>query len=66
MAAARKKDAERHIRVIEQFYEVLLEAAGNAMMSVYLQSLRSRLARLRSFSLSQRNARRSASARRPD
>ncbi len=52
-AAARKKDTERHIRAIEQFYEILLEGAGNAMMSGYLQSLRSRLARLRSFSLAQ-------------
>jgi DNA-binding GntR family transcriptional regulator len=51
--AARKKSAERHIRAVEQFYEILLEAAGNAMISAYLQSLRSRLARLRSFSLSQ-------------
>jgi GntR family transcriptional regulator, trigonelline degradation regulator len=52
-AAARKKDMERHIRAIEQFYEVLLDAAGNTMMSLYLQSLRSRVARLRSFSLAQ-------------
>jgi DNA-binding GntR family transcriptional regulator len=51
--AARKKDTERHIRAIEQFYEVLLEGSGNAMMGSYLQSLRSRVARLRSFSLSQ-------------
>jgi DNA-binding GntR family transcriptional regulator len=51
-AAARKKDIDQHIRAIEQFYEVLLEAAGNGMMSAYLQSLRGRVARLRSFSLS--------------
>lgn len=50
-AAARERDNEQHIRAIEQFYVVLLEAAGNAMMAAYLQSLRSRVARLRSFSL---------------
>jgi DNA-binding GntR family transcriptional regulator len=51
--AARKSDIERQIKTIEQFYEVLLEGAGNALMSSYLASQRSRLARLRSLSLSQ-------------
>jgi DNA-binding GntR family transcriptional regulator len=51
-AAAAKKDIDQHIRAIEQFYEVLLDAAGNGMMTAYLQSLRGRAARLRSFSLS--------------
>lgn len=51
-AAARAGDVERQITTIERFYEVLLESAGNTMMSVYLASQRGRLARWRSMSLS--------------
>lgn len=50
--AARAGDVGRQIRTIEQFYETLLESAGNTMMSVYLASQRGRLARWRSMSLS--------------
>lgn len=50
--AARDRDLERQIKTIEQFYEALLEGASNMMMSVYLTSQRSRLARWRSMSLS--------------
>ena len=50
--AARAGDVGRQIRTIEQFYQALLESAGNTMMSVYLASQRGRLARWRSMSLS--------------
>jgi DNA-binding GntR family transcriptional regulator len=50
--AAHGHDVESQIRLIEQFYEALLEGAGNTMMSVYLASHRGRLARWRSMSLS--------------
>ena len=45
-------NAEAQIEAIEDFYEALLEAAGNALMASYLASQRSRLARLRRLSLS--------------
>lgn len=45
-------NVEAQIETIEQFYEVLLEAAGNALMASYLASQRNRLARLRRLSLS--------------
>ncbi len=50
--AARDHDVERQIGTIEQFYEAMLEGARNMMMSVYLTSQRSKLARWRSLSLS--------------
>lgn len=43
---------EAQIEAIEDFYESLLQAAGNALMASYLASQRSRLARLRRLSLS--------------
>lgn len=50
--AQQTRDIEKHVRSIELFYEVLLEAAGNALMASYLISQRSRLARLRVIALS--------------
>lgn len=50
--AAASGDVERHIVEIEKFYEALTEGAGHTMMQAYLASHRSRLARLRSISLS--------------
>ncbi|TDR92936.1 GntR family transcriptional regulator [Enterovirga rhinocerotis] len=45
-------DVEQHILHIEAFYEALTDGAGHRMMQAYLASHRSRLARLRSISLS--------------
>lgn len=45
-------NAQAQIEAIEDFYEALLHAAGNALMESYLASQRSRLARLRRLSLS--------------
>jgi DNA-binding GntR family transcriptional regulator len=39
--------------VLDTFHEKLLQAAGNQMLASYLQSLRSRLRRLRGISLKQ-------------
>ncbi len=50
--AQQARDIEKHVRSIELFYEVLLEAAGNPLMASYLVSQRSRLARLRVIALS--------------
>jgi DNA-binding GntR family transcriptional regulator len=53
MAAAQKaRDVDRQIRTIETFYEIMLEGARNTIMSGYLASQRSRLARLRVLALS--------------
>lgn len=45
-------DIGAQIETIEEFYEVLLDAAQNSLMASYLSSQRSRLARLRRLSLS--------------
>ena len=45
-------DVGAQIETIEEFYEVLLDAAQNSLMASYLSSQRSRLARLRRLSLS--------------
>jgi DNA-binding GntR family transcriptional regulator len=50
--AASEGNVERHIHEIESFYEALTEGAGHAIMQAYLASHRSRVARLRSMSLS--------------
>lgn len=50
--AAADGDVERHIQEIETFYEALTEGAEHTMMQAYLASHRSRVARLRSMSLS--------------
>lgn len=50
--AATEGDVERHIQEIEAFYEALTEGAGHSIMQAYLASHRSRVARLRSMSLS--------------
>jgi GntR family transcriptional regulator, trigonelline degradation regulator len=45
--AQKARDVNMQIRMIELFYEVLMEGAGNKLMANYLISQRSRLARLR-------------------
>jgi DNA-binding GntR family transcriptional regulator len=50
-AAEKNGDLNLQMRCIEQFYDTLLEAAGNKMLTAYLASQRSRLFRLRSVSL---------------
>jgi DNA-binding GntR family transcriptional regulator len=49
--AQKTRDVDKQVRMIELFYEVLMEAAGNALMANYLISQRSRLARLRIMAL---------------
>jgi DNA-binding GntR family transcriptional regulator len=50
--AQKARDVNMQIRMIELFYEVLMEGAGNKLMANYLVSQRSRLARLRLVALS--------------
>lgn len=52
-AAEPRGDLNEMLAVIDAFHERFLQAAGNPMLTTYLQSLRSRLRRLRRVSLSQ-------------
>jgi DNA-binding GntR family transcriptional regulator len=51
--AEQRGDLKRMLDVLDTFHEKLLQAAGNQMLASYLQSLRSRLRRLRGISLKQ-------------
>lgn len=51
-AAEQSGDVAELLKLLENFHEVLLKGAGNAMLSTYLHSLRDRLRRLRRVSLS--------------
>jgi DNA-binding GntR family transcriptional regulator len=46
-------DIQDQVRAVERFYDVLLQGAGNAMLTSYLRSQHDRLALLRTISLSQ-------------
>lgn len=52
-AAEQRGDLKQMLDVLDAFHEKLLQAAGNQMLASYLQSLRSRLRRLRGISLRQ-------------
>jgi DNA-binding GntR family transcriptional regulator len=52
-AAEPRGDLNEMLAAIDAFHETFLRAAGNPMLMTYLQSLRSRLRRLRRVSLSQ-------------
>ncbi len=52
-AAEQRGQLSRMLDIVDAFHEKLLQAAGNKMLTEYLQSLRGRLRRLRSISLRQ-------------
>ena len=52
-AAEQRGDLKQMLDVLDTFHEKLLQASGNQMLAGYLQSLRSRLRRLRGISLKQ-------------
>ncbi len=51
--AQRRQDLNGQLEQVERFYQVMLAASGNELLSAYLASQRSRLALLRRISLSQ-------------
>jgi DNA-binding GntR family transcriptional regulator len=52
-AAERQGDLKQMMEILDGFHEKLLQSAGNQMLTTYLESLRSRLRRLRAVSLRQ-------------
>jgi GntR family transcriptional regulator, trigonelline degradation regulator len=52
-AADQRGDLKKMLDILDTFHEKLLQASGNQMLAGYLQSLRSRLRRLRGISLKQ-------------
>ncbi len=52
-AAEQRGQMQKVLDILDAFHEKLLQAAGNQMLTAYLQSLRSRLRRLRGISLRQ-------------